>query len=65
MRNTSDVTEGIHWVQLQHPQYKSHPFQKEYKKEIFNLVLAHFNIWLAIEECYYVPILTDCQNNSK
>ena len=40
---------------------KSHPFQKEYKKEIFHLVLPYFNFWPAIKKCYYVPISTSCQ----
>ena len=40
---------------------KSHHFQKEYKKEVFHLVLPHFDFWLAIEKCYYVPILRGCQ----
>ena len=64
-RNISEVTEGVHWVQLYRPREKSHPFQKEYKKKIFHLVLPHFNFWLAIEKCSYVSISTGCQNNSK
>ena len=39
------------------------PFLKEYKNEIFRLVLPHFNFWPATEKCYYVSILTGCQNN--
>ena len=62
LRNISDVTERVH---LHHPREKSSPFQKEYKKEIFNLVSPHFNFWFAIEKCYYVPVLTGCPNNSK
>ena len=65
LRNISDITEGVHWVQLNRPWEKSHPFQKEYKKKIFHLVLPHFNFWLAIEKSYYEPISTGCQNNSK
>ena len=65
LRNISDVTEGVHLVQLQHPREKSRPFQKEYQRKFFHLVLPHFNFWLAIEKCYYVPISTGCQNNSK
>ena len=42
-------------MQLHRPRKKSHPFQKEYKKEIFHLVLPDVNFWLAIEKCYYVP----------
>ena len=56
LQNISDVTQGVHWVQLYHPQEKSCPFQKEYKKEIFHLVFRHFNFWPAIEKCYYLPI---------
>ena len=40
------------------------PFLKEYKTEIFHLVLPHFNFWPATEKCYYMSILTGCQNNS-
>ena len=40
------------------------PFLKEYKNEIFCLVLSHFNFWHATEKCYYMSILTGCQNNS-
>ena len=65
LRNISKITEGVHWVQLPSPREKSHPFQKQYKKEIFHLVLPHFNFWLAAAKCYYVPILTGCQINSK
>ena len=65
LRNVSDVTEGVDWMQLHRPRKKSHPFQKEYKKEIFHLVLPHFNLWLAIENFYYVLISNRCQNNSK
>ena len=65
LRNVSDVTEGVDWMQLHRPRKKSHPFQKEYKKEIFHLVLPHFNFWLDIEKFYYVLISKGCQNNSK
>ena len=65
LRNISDVTDGVHWVQLHRPREKSCSFKKEYKEEIFHLVLPHFNFWLAIEKYFYVPISTDCQNNSK
>ena len=65
LRNVSDVTEGVDWMQLHRPRKKSHPFQKEYKKEIFHLVLPHFNLWLAIEKFYYLLISNRCQNNSK
>ena len=47
------------------PRQKSRPFQKEYKEEISHLVLPHFNFWLAVEKCFYVPISTGCRNNSK
>ena len=60
MRNIRDVTDGVHWVQSQRPRQKSRPFQKEYKEEIFHLVLPHFNFWLAIEKCFYVPFSTGC-----
>ena len=35
------------------PWEKSRPFQKKYKKEIFDLVLPHLNFWLATEKCYF------------
>ena len=47
------------------PRQKSRPFQKEYKEEISHLVLPHFNFWIAVEKCFYVPISTGCRNNSK
>ena len=52
-------------MRLHRPREKRRPFQKEYRKEIFHLVLPHFNFWHAIEICYYVPISRGCQNNSK
>ena len=42
LRDISDVTEGVHWVQMLRPRKKSFPFQKEYKEEIFHLVLPQF-----------------------
>ena len=39
-------------------------FKKEFKNEVFHLVLPHFNFWPAIEKCYDVSISTGCQNNS-
>ena len=56
----ASVTEGVHWAQLHHPWVKSCPFWKEYKNEIFHLVMPYFNFWRAIEKCYYVSILADC-----
>ena len=49
LRNISAVTEGVHGVQMYCPWEKSRPFQKKYKKETFDLVLPHFNFWLATE----------------
>ena len=58
LRNISDVTMRIHWMQLHRLREKSLPFQKKYKKEIFHLISPHFNFWLAIEKFYYLPIST-------
>ena len=53
LRNISAVTEEVHGVQMHCPREKSRPFQKKYKKEIFDLVLPHLNFWLATEKCYF------------
>ena len=42
LQNISDITEGVHWVQLHHSREKSRPFQKKCKNKIFHLVLPHF-----------------------
>ena len=63
LRNISGVTEGVCWVQLHHAREKSCPF-KRIQNEIFHLVLPDFNFWPVTEKCYYVSILTGCQNNS-
>ena len=60
LRNTSDVTDGVHWVQLHRLRQKSTRFQKEYKEGIFHWVLPHFNFSSAIEKCYYVTISAGC-----
>ena len=39
-------------------------YLKKCKNEIFHLFLSYFNFWPATEKCYYVSILTGCQNNS-
>ena len=67
LRNISDVTDGVHWVQLHRPREKSCSFKKEYKEEIFHLVLPHFNFWLAIENistCQFRRIAKIIQNES-
>ena len=62
LRNISGVTDGVHWVRLQRPREKG-TLSKWIQKMKFS-VLPHFNFWLATEKCYYVFILTGCQNNS-
>ena len=67
LRTISDATEEVHWMRLHRPREKRRPFQKEYRKEIFHLVLPHFSFWHAIEyvtTCPFRGVVKTIQNKS-
>ena len=67
LRNISDVTEGVHWVQLHHPRQKSHLFKKNTKREFsicFCLILTFGLLWKNVTTCPFRRVVKIIQNES-